>query len=109
MQSSVAFSSNSSLIGEREWNAIDPDEIPILRERRKTGSAIERGNRRPDLGPHRPGAPVRACAGKATVANHIVASFAITVTCFVATFWMLLRPGETDRKHARYAILCEDR
>jgi uncharacterized membrane protein len=34
---------------------------------------------------------------------------AITVACFVAMFWMLIRPGEADRRHAKYAILRDDR
>jgi hypothetical protein len=34
---------------------------------------------------------------------------AITVACFGAMFWMLIRPGETDRRHAKYAILRDDR
>jgi uncharacterized membrane protein len=34
---------------------------------------------------------------------------AITVACFVAAFWMLIRPGETDRRHVKYAILRDDR
>jgi hypothetical protein len=34
---------------------------------------------------------------------------AITVACFVAMLWMLFRPGETDRRHAKYAILRDDR
>ena len=33
---------------------------------------------------------------------------AITVACFVAMLWMLIRPGETDRKHAKYSILRVD-
>jgi hypothetical protein len=33
----------------------------------------------------------------------------ITVACFVAMFWMLIRPGETDRRHVKYAILRDDR
>jgi hypothetical protein len=34
---------------------------------------------------------------------------AITVACFAAMFRMLLRPGETDRRHAKYRILRDDR
>lgn len=34
---------------------------------------------------------------------------AITLGCFVAMAWMLLRPGETRRDHPKRAILCEDR
>ena len=37
-----------------------------------------------------------------------VAGF-ITVACFVAMFWMLIRPGEVDRNHAKYAVLRDDR
>lgn len=33
----------------------------------------------------------------------------ITVTCFVAMFWMLLRPGETDPNHPKYSVLRHDR
>jgi hypothetical protein len=33
----------------------------------------------------------------------------ITVACVVAMLWMLFRRGETDRRHAKYAILREDR
>jgi hypothetical protein len=39
----------------------------------------------------------------------IVMAGAITVACFVAMFWMLIRPGETDRRHPKYAILRDDR
>lgn len=40
-----------------------------------------------------------------------VASLAgvITVGCFVAMFWMLFKPGEKDRHHAKYDILRPDR
>ena len=34
---------------------------------------------------------------------------AITIGCFVAMAWMLLRPGETRRDHPKHAILREDR
>ena len=34
---------------------------------------------------------------------------AVTVACFVAALWMLIRPGETDWHHAKYAILRDDR
>ena len=34
---------------------------------------------------------------------------AITVACFIAMLWMLVRPGETDRRHCKYAILRDDR
>jgi len=33
---------------------------------------------------------------------------AITVACFAAMFWMLIRPGETDRGHAKYSVLRDD-
>jgi hypothetical protein len=33
---------------------------------------------------------------------------AITVACFTAMFWMLLRPGEADRSHAKYSILRDE-
>ena len=39
----------------------------------------------------------------------IVLAGAVTVVCFVAAFWMLSRPGETERHHAKYAILRDDR
>lgn len=39
----------------------------------------------------------------------IVVAGAITIACFVAMFWMLLRPGETDRKLPKYDILKHDR
>ena len=39
----------------------------------------------------------------------IATTGAITAVCFVAMFWMLVRPGETDRRHAKYAILRDDR
>lgn len=39
----------------------------------------------------------------------IALSGAITIGCFVAMFWMLLRPGETDRRHTKYEILRDDR
>jgi hypothetical protein len=34
---------------------------------------------------------------------------AITVACFVAMLWMLLRPGETDRGHPKWLVLRHDR
>jgi hypothetical protein len=34
---------------------------------------------------------------------------AITVGCFAAMFWMLLRPGETDTGHPKYLVLRHDR
>ena len=39
----------------------------------------------------------------------IALSGAITIGCFVAMLWMLLRPGETDRRHPKYEILRDDR
>jgi hypothetical protein len=39
----------------------------------------------------------------------IAVAGAITLACFVAMAWMLIRPGETDRKHAKYTILRNDR
>ena len=38
----------------------------------------------------------------------IAISGAITIGCFAAMFWMLLRPGETDRRHPKYDILRDD-
>ena len=34
---------------------------------------------------------------------------AVTLGCFVAMFWMLFRPGETDRHHPKYEVLRDDR
>jgi hypothetical protein len=34
---------------------------------------------------------------------------AITLACFVAMFWMLRHPGETDPHHPKYAVLRHDR
>jgi hypothetical protein len=39
----------------------------------------------------------------------IATTGAITAACFVAMFWMLICPGETDRGHAKYGILRDDR
>jgi hypothetical protein len=39
----------------------------------------------------------------------IAAAGVITVACFVAMFWMLIRPCETDRNHVKYTILRNDR
>jgi hypothetical protein len=39
----------------------------------------------------------------------IVVAGIITAGCFVAMFWMLVRPGENDRKHSKYSILRDDR
>lgn len=33
----------------------------------------------------------------------------ITLACFVAALWMLLRPGEQDPHHVKYDILRPDR
>ena len=38
----------------------------------------------------------------------IGAAGAITAACFVAMFWMLLRPGETDLRHPKYMVLRDD-
>jgi hypothetical protein len=32
----------------------------------------------------------------------------ITVACFVAALWMLIRPGETDARHPKYRVLRDD-
>ncbi len=32
----------------------------------------------------------------------------ITVGCFLAAFWMLMRPGESDSRHPKYTILRDD-
>lgn len=39
----------------------------------------------------------------------VVLAGAITVACFVMMFRMIIRPGETDRDHPKYAILRDDR
>jgi hypothetical protein len=39
----------------------------------------------------------------------IAVAAGITLACFAAMFWMLIRPGETDRSHAKYSILRDDR
>lgn len=39
----------------------------------------------------------------------VVVAGTITLACFVAMLWMLVRPGETDRRHCKYAILRDDR
>lgn len=39
----------------------------------------------------------------------IAAAGAITLACFVGMLWMLIRPGESDRNHSKYAILRDDR
>jgi hypothetical protein len=33
----------------------------------------------------------------------------VTIACFVAMFWMLLKPGETDTRHPKYGVLRDDR
>ncbi len=38
----------------------------------------------------------------------VVVAGAITVACFAAMIRMIVRPGETDRKHAKYDILRDD-
>lgn len=39
----------------------------------------------------------------------IAVAGAITVGCFAAMIRMLLRPGETDRRHSKYSVLRDDR
>lgn len=39
----------------------------------------------------------------------IAVAAAITVACFVAMLWMLIRPGETEPSHPKYTILRDDR
>ncbi len=39
----------------------------------------------------------------------IAVAAAITAACFVGMLWMLIRPGETNRSHAKYSILSDDR
>ena len=34
---------------------------------------------------------------------------AMTLGCFIAMFWMLLRPGERDCNHPKYRVLHDDR
>ena len=43
--------------------------------------------------------------------NLIIVLFAgtITIGCFVAMFWMLFYPGETDPRHPKYSVLHDDR
>lgn len=33
---------------------------------------------------------------------------AITIACFVVATWMLVRPGERDRRHPKYLMLDDD-
>ncbi|HZP87193.1 MAG TPA: hypothetical protein VFB54_10270 [Burkholderiales bacterium] len=39
----------------------------------------------------------------------IAVAGAVTLACFVAMFWMLFRPGETERHHPKNDILHDDR
>ena len=39
----------------------------------------------------------------------IAVAGAITLACFVAMIWMLLHPGESDRRHPKYDVLRDDR
>jgi hypothetical protein len=39
----------------------------------------------------------------------IVIAGAVAASCFVAMFWMLLRPGEGDPRHPKYLVLRRDR
>ena len=32
----------------------------------------------------------------------------ITLACFAAMFWMLFRPGETDRSHPKHDVLNDE-
>jgi hypothetical protein len=38
----------------------------------------------------------------------IAVAGAITIGCFAAMLWMLLRPGEIDRHHPKYDVLRDD-
>ena len=38
----------------------------------------------------------------------IIVAGIITAGCFTAMFWMLIHPGETDRRHPKYRILRDD-
>ncbi len=33
---------------------------------------------------------------------------AVTIACFVALLWMLVRPGERDPRHPKYRVLRDD-
>jgi cbb3-type cytochrome oxidase subunit 3 len=33
----------------------------------------------------------------------------ITIACFIAMFWWMIRPGEKDPRHPKYDILRPDR
>lgn len=37
----------------------------------------------------------------------ITLAAAITIACFGAMFWLILRPGERDRNHPKYGIFRE--
>ena len=39
----------------------------------------------------------------------IAVAGAVALACFAVMFWMLIRPGETDRHHPKYGILRDDR
>jgi hypothetical protein len=39
----------------------------------------------------------------------VAVASAVTLACFGAMFWMLFRPGETNRHHPKYDILQDDR
>ena len=39
----------------------------------------------------------------------IVLAGIVTVACFAVMFRMLIRPGESDRRHPKYDILRDDR
>ncbi len=38
----------------------------------------------------------------------IIVAGIITAGCFTAMAWMLIHPGETDRRHPKYRILRDD-
>jgi hypothetical protein len=38
----------------------------------------------------------------------IAVAGAITIGCFAAMLWMLLKPGEADRHHPKYDVLRDD-
>lgn len=39
----------------------------------------------------------------------VLIAAAITIACFVAMVWMLVRPGEIRRDHPKYLVLEEER
>ena len=43
--------------------------------------------------------------------NIVIISLAgiITMACFVAMCWMLIRPGEKNHNHPKYSVLRDDR